>query len=86
MSETLPIEEMTLQQKLELLDRLCDDLARQADLVPSPAWHEEVVEARLAEIEAGRGRFVPLDDAARRLRNRHDIDEVLAPMGPEVER
>ena len=39
MSVDLPLEDMTLPEKLALLERLWSDLSRRPHDVPSPQWH-----------------------------------------------
>jgi hypothetical protein len=48
MSATLPLEKMTLAEKLQAMEELWADLSRN-DNFESPAWHAEVLEARRNE-------------------------------------
>ena len=55
MAKTLPLEEMTLQEKLAAMELLWDDLARCPESVESPTWHKDILDERhqrVAEAEA----------------------------------
>ena len=44
MSETLPLKEMTIHEKLAAMEAVCeDDLARSPECIESPVWHEEAL-------------------------------------------
>jgi hypothetical protein len=46
MDITLPLDQMTVRERLQTLEALWGDLCRNADAVPSPAWHEKVLADR----------------------------------------
>jgi len=50
MAVTLQLEKMTTSDKLAAMELLWDDLSRDAESVPSPAWHGDVLEAREASV------------------------------------
>ena len=62
MSATLPLEKMTLAEKMQAMEELWADLSRN-DRFESPAWHADVLKARSAENE-----FVDWEAAKRQLR------------------
>jgi putative addiction module component (TIGR02574 family) len=68
MNTELPLDSMSVAEKLTLMERLWDDLSRQPENVPSPAWHGDELEERIAAVREGRTQFVNWDDAKRRLR------------------
>jgi len=63
MSATLPLEKMTVAEKLQAMEELWEDLSR-GDKFESPAWHAEVLEARRGETN-----FVDWEHAKRQLRD-----------------
>jgi putative addiction module component (TIGR02574 family) len=67
---SLPIESLTIAEKLLLMERLWADLSRRPSDVPVPAWHGEVLSQRLAAVQAGQSTFVEWEDAKKRLRER----------------
>ena len=50
----LPLSELTLAQKLELMEAIWDDLAKHEETLESPEWHEEVLKDREKALAAGK--------------------------------
>ncbi len=70
-ASALPIEQLSLAEKLLLMERLWTDLSRRAGDIPSPDWHGDIFKEREAAIREGRTAFVEWDDAKQRLRERY---------------
>ena len=70
MNAALPLNEMTLREKLATMESLWDDLSRTPEKMPSPAWHKEVLERRRARVAAGKAKFVEWESAKKELRRR----------------
>ena len=66
----LPLAEMTVAEKLELMETIWADLSRDPDEIPSPAWHGEVLRERQRQLDAGETHFIPLERAEVNLRRR----------------
>lgn len=64
----MPLNEMTIVDKLEAMERLWEDLCRSPEALPSPAWHEDVLSSREKRVQEGRARFSTLADVKDRLR------------------
>ena len=60
----LPLEKMTLAEKLQAMEELWADLSRD-DKFESPAWHGEVLKKRKTETD-----FVDWETAKEQLRTR----------------
>ena len=69
MQATLPLDRMTVPEKLRAMEDIWDDLCRMDDAIPSPGWHGEVLQAREQRIQAGTATFVDLDEGKRRVRS-----------------
>jgi hypothetical protein len=70
MSVTLPLAEMTTAEKLDVMEALWADLSSDETNVPSPAWHEDVLEERRARRDAGQEIPIDWEAAKQELRNR----------------
>jgi hypothetical protein len=70
MPVTLPLNEMTLPEKLQMMEALWDDLSRNADALESPEWHSDVLQEREKKIEAGEARFTDWQQAKADIRKR----------------
>jgi hypothetical protein len=66
MEITLPLEEMTVREKLALMETLWEDLARTPEVIKSPAWHEEVLNKR----SATKSHFTEWEKAKARIRRK----------------
>jgi hypothetical protein len=57
MSQSLELNQMTVEEKLQMMEALWADLSRNAEDVVPPGWHGEVLESRQAALERGDERF-----------------------------
>lgn len=64
----LPLDKMTISEKLAEMERLWDDLCRNPENVPSPAWHGVVLAEREKQLSQGKMGFIDLDAAKERIR------------------
>lgn len=68
MGIVLPLNEMTVAEKLQAMEVLWDDLSRNPEDIPSPAWHGEVLAAREQLIREGKTQFHDFDEVRDQLR------------------
>jgi len=70
MSVNLPLHEMTLHEKLALMELLWEDLARTPEAVESPAWHKTTLDERHQRLNEGNSRFSDWETAKANIRNK----------------
>lgn len=70
MANTLPLDKMSVEEKIQAMESLWDDLCRQAGGVVSPPWHEEVLAERDALHKRGDDEFEDWDVAKRSIKNK----------------
>ena len=70
MSKTLPLKEMTLQEKIAAMESLWEDLAGSPESIESPAWHRDILEERRQRIADGTARFVDWETAKAEIRKK----------------
>jgi len=70
MDITLPLDQMTIAEKLRAMEALWEDLSRSPENLPSPSWHEQVLEEREARIKSGEAKFVDWEVTKQELRER----------------
>lgn len=58
MSVTIPIEHMTLEEKLQTMETIWDDLCRKNADIASPSWHHDVLNEREKALQNGNEKFV----------------------------
>ena len=64
----IPLENMSVGDKLRALEEIWSDLQRTADAVPSPAWHADVLRAREGRVQEGSSQFGDWNEAKERIR------------------
>ncbi len=64
----LPLADLSVAQKLDLMERLWADLSANEKDLPSPEWHGTVIAERLKAVEEGQARYGDWDEAKARLR------------------
>jgi hypothetical protein len=70
MEIALPLEKMTIAEKLRVMETLWSDLTRNEERFESPEWHGKVLRARAARVRQGKESFMDWEKAKRELRNR----------------
>ena len=68
MSIDLPLEKMTLAEKLETMELLWADMSRKPADLPSPAWHRDILDERRRLVAEGRLKFLDWNTAMAELR------------------
>jgi hypothetical protein len=69
MQASLPLNEMTITEKLVVMNQIWDDLMRNPDNIPSPEWHKEVLSARAERVKSGKAHFKNYDSVKSELRS-----------------
>ena len=65
-----PPPEMTLREKLAVMELIWEDLVRTPDSIESPAWHRDVLEEREQRIAEGTSQFTDWEKAKLDIRNK----------------
>ena len=67
MATEFSISEMTVAEKLRIMEELWDDLSARADSVPVPQWHKDLLDERERLIVTGEAQFDDWDAAKKRI-------------------
>ena len=67
---TLPIEQMILSEKLQLMEALWADLSRHAATMELPAWHADILRETRQRVAEGKEVAVDWELAKKALRQR----------------
>jgi putative addiction module component (TIGR02574 family) len=65
--QQLPLEQYSVEERVELLGRLWDSLLDAGGLPPMPEWHAREVARRIARADAQSGTAIPLEQLRREL-------------------
>ncbi len=69
MAANLPLEKMSIEEKIQAMESLWDDLCKTADGIPPPPWHGNVLRERENAINEGTDEFIDWENAKKRIRN-----------------
>jgi len=67
---TLPLEKMTVAEKLDLIELIWADLAKNPDDIPSPDWHREYLQGVEKALADGTDHFIDWEEAKRQILER----------------
>jgi putative addiction module component (TIGR02574 family) len=70
MDAVLPLDRMTVEEKLRAMEMLWDDLCRNEQQIPVADWQKELLDERQRQIEAGEAKFSDWESAKKRIRDR----------------
>jgi len=70
MDITLPLDQMTIAEKLRVMESLWADLSRDEQQLESPAWHEQVLKERDQRVRSGEEAFIDWETAKQQFRER----------------
>ncbi|MGD9630788.1 MAG: addiction module protein [Pyrinomonadaceae bacterium] len=66
----LPLDSMTVAEKLDVVERIMEDLSRNSASVPAIDWHGDVLRRRAENLANGSDRLVGLDEAETLIRKK----------------
>lgn len=69
MLATLPLKEMSLEEKFLTIETVWDDIVHNSPNFPSPSWHEKVLKERDAKIKSGEDQLIDWEIAKKSLRD-----------------
>jgi len=62
------ITKMTMEDKIRTMEDLWDDLCRNAEKVPSPLWHKDILAQREESVSEGKIKFNDWDSEKEKIR------------------
>ena len=62
------IERMSVEERLQTIEILWKSISHCDDSLESPAWHREILEARRAKVDSGKGVFLSIAELRSRLK------------------
>jgi len=68
MNIALPLDKMSVSEKLLAIELLWDDLCRSPEDIPSPEWHKAALAEREKKVLDGGASFSDLNEAKKRIR------------------
>jgi len=62
------IHRLPLAEKLQIMEAIWEDLRANADQVPVPDWHKEILDTRRKAVKEGREQILDWEDVKKTLR------------------
>ena len=69
MEVTLPLDKMSVEDKIRTMEAIWEDLCKQADSIPSPDWHKDVLQQREEKIKNRNDEFMDWNDAKKHIKD-----------------
>ena len=63
MEISIPLDKMSIDEKIRAMETIWDDLCQKADSLSSPDWHKQVLQEREIGLKEGREEFIGLKKA-----------------------
>ena len=70
MQTVLPLDKMTREEKLRIMEELWVDLSRNEAEFKSPDWHGDYLREREEAVKSGKETFIDWEEAKKQLRNK----------------
>ena len=70
---TVDIEQMSVTEKIRLMELLWRDISKEPENVEVPDWHQKVLEERERAVENGETHFIDFEEAVADIRRRAEI-------------
>lgn len=64
----IPLEQMSVEDKLQAIEEIWADLVGTPEDIPSPSWHADVLHARERRISEGTSHFLDIAEAKKAVR------------------
>ena len=68
MSFTIPIKEMTFEEKMQAMETIWDDLCHSKNSIESPSWHKDILIDREKGLKEGTEELVDWETAKKLIR------------------
>ncbi len=69
MATTLPLQTMTIQEKIQAMEALWDSLCENAGAIAAPDWHGHVLDERVRAVQIGADQFEDWEEAKKAIRD-----------------
>ncbi|MCP5103813.1 MAG: addiction module protein [bacterium] len=70
MAISIPLESMSVEEKIQVMEIIWDDLCHKTDRMESPSWHENVLREREEALQLGADEFIDWDAAKKIIRKK----------------
>ena len=68
MAFSIPLEKMSVEEKIRVMEIIWDDLCHKTDAMKSPSWHEDILCEREEALHNGSEKFIDWELAKKNIR------------------
>ncbi len=69
MAVTLPLDKISIKEKIQTMESIWEDLCKSADSMSSPPWHEKVLNEREEAVKRDEDGFIDWEKAKKNIKN-----------------
>ncbi|MBN1901369.1 addiction module protein [Candidatus Sumerlaeota bacterium] len=69
MAIILPLDKMSIGEKISTMEKIWDDLCRGVEEIPSPPWHERILQKREEDEKNGAESLIDWETAKKNIRD-----------------
>ncbi len=70
MNFSIPLDKMSVEDKLQAIEEIWADIVDTPENIPSPSWHADVLRTREKRISEGTSRFLDVAEAKNAVREK----------------
>ena len=70
MGISLPLEKMSIEDKISAMETIWDNLCQTAESIPSPSWHKDILDEREKAIDSGKEEFIDWSEAKKHIQDK----------------
>ena len=64
----LPLDKMSVEEKLQAMEAIWENVSAKPEDIESPAWHDDELRVREAQVASGQAKFVDWEKAKEEIR------------------
>jgi putative addiction module component (TIGR02574 family) len=68
MRTNFALNEMTIEEKISIMENIWDDLCKNSDNIKSPGWHKNILNERENQIKNNKAEFIDWEAAKKNIR------------------
>jgi hypothetical protein len=68
MSISIPLNEMSFEEKMQTMELLWDDLCHSSESIESPSWHKDILNEREQALIEGADKFIDWETAKKNIK------------------
>jgi hypothetical protein len=72
MKDIINLKQLSREEKLRVMEAIWEDLSSEAQTMPSPAWHESILQETEQRLQSGEEQILDWKEAKKELRKQFE--------------